>query len=53
MVMLVQNIFCRVTVFAKQHRLIVLFVYCVVNYKFGRCFRTISKVNIYSLYYSL
>ena len=27
------NIFRRVTVFAKQHRLIVLFVHCVVNYK--------------------
>ena len=27
------NIFRRVTVFAKQHRPIVLCMYCVVNYK--------------------
>lgn len=27
------NIFRRVTVFAKQHRLITLFMYCVANYK--------------------
>ena len=53
MVMLVYNIFCMVTVFAKQQRLIVLFMYCVANYKSRQCLRTFSKVKMSSLLNSL